>query len=98
MRRICRRRRTFDPGTNKDVQIGMDPVRNMHRTLENDCLRCGTHCLRAPKERQPAPPKRKTETLSLLPNLLPLPTKTSPKQDEPRANKESYVIEIYETA
>ena len=30
----------------------------------------------------------------LLPNLLPLPTKSILKQDEPRANKVNYVIEI----
>src|ERR1019366_6158499 len=30
----------------------------------------------------------------LLPNVLPLPRKSSPKQDEPRANKIEYVIEI----
>ena len=30
----------------------------------------------------------------LLPNLLPLPAKSSPKQDESRANNVDYVIEI----
>jgi hypothetical protein len=30
----------------------------------------------------------------LLPNLLPLPTKTRAKRHEPRANKTNYVIEI----
>ena len=34
----------------------------------------------------------------VLPNLLPLPAKSSPKQDEPRANKVNYVIEIQGTA
>jgi hypothetical protein len=30
----------------------------------------------------------------LLPNLLPLPAETSPKQDEPRTDKIKYVTEI----
>jgi hypothetical protein len=34
----------------------------------------------------------------VLPNVLPLPRKSSPKQDEPRANKMDYVIEIQGTA
>jgi hypothetical protein len=34
----------------------------------------------------------------VLPNVLPLPRKSSPKQDEPRATRVSYVIEIQGTA
>jgi hypothetical protein len=30
----------------------------------------------------------------VLPNVLPLPRKSSPKQDEPRATRMGYVIEI----
>ena len=33
----------------------------------------------------------------VLPNVLPLPRKSGPKQDEPRAIRMSYVIEIEET-
>jgi hypothetical protein len=34
----------------------------------------------------------------VLPNVLPLPRKSSPKQDEPRANKIEYVVERQGTA
>jgi hypothetical protein len=34
----------------------------------------------------------------VLPNVLPLPRKSSPKQDEPRAIRTSYIIEIEGTA
>jgi hypothetical protein len=37
---------------------------------------------------------RTDSAYAVLPNALPLPAKGSPTQDEPRANKMAYVIEI----
>ena len=49
-------------------------------------------------EHGPGPDRGRNGGGQVLPNLLPLPAKSILKQDEPRANKVNYVIEIQGTA